>query len=157
MRPDVSLGADAALGRIVVLIIKREAAEFVSQFKHLYQRTQDPAERYDSVIKFLAAAYYQRPQEFDDELTALFGPDSQVATRLVESSRCALDFEQFNQRYHLPCAVRELASSELAYQATFWHNSLFNPNLPRGVRVLGFTPRWWTIDTQAADRAPEGQ
>ena len=43
MRPDVSLGADAALGRIVVLIIKREAAEFVSQFKHLYQRTQDPA------------------------------------------------------------------------------------------------------------------
>jgi hypothetical protein len=28
------------------------------------------------------------------------------------------------------------------YQASYWHNHLFNPNIPDGIRVLSFTPDW---------------
>ena len=152
MRPGVATEPGGSLGQIVVLIIKRDASEFVAQFKHMYQRTRDPADRHDSALEFLAAAYYQRPQEFADELTALFGPNSPTAARLVEAGRCTLEFEQFSQRYVIPCAVRDIPIADPAHQVTFWHNSLFNPELPPGVRVLGFTPRWWTIATDTAGR-----
>ncbi len=101
-----------------------------------------PAERYDGALKMLAAAYYQRPQEFSDQLTALFGSDSEIAERLLAAGRCLLAFEQYSQSYTLPCSVRALAEDDPAYQATYWHNALFNPALPGGVRVLGFQPDW---------------
>lgn len=51
-----------------------------------------------------------------------------------------LEFDQFSQRYSIPCTVRPLADSDPAWQATFWHNSLFNPNIPGDVQILAFTP-----------------
>ncbi len=90
----------------------------------------------------LAAAYYQRPQEFSDQLTALFGIDSVIAEQVLAAGRCLLAFEQYSQRYTLPCAPRVLAEDDPAYQATYWHNALFNPALPGAVRVLGFQPDW---------------
>ena len=143
MRPLVGLedgGTDP--GQVTVLIVKRDPEEETDQFRHMMRRTKDPAERYSTALKFLAAAYYQRPTEFSDEMTALFAPDSQVAERLVAAGRCRLDFAQFSQSYALPCAARRLAEEEAAYQATYWHNSLFNPNIPGGVRVLAFRPDW---------------
>jgi hypothetical protein len=38
--------------------------------------------------------------------------------------------------------VRLLAEADPLYQATFWHNKLFNPNLPGRVQVLSFAPDW---------------
>jgi len=37
--------------------------------------------------------------------------------------------------------VTEFSEQDSAYQATYWHNHLFNPTIPGRVRVLGFTPR----------------
>ncbi|MFQ5774279.1 MAG: hypothetical protein ACE5GS_07175 [Kiloniellaceae bacterium] len=143
MRPRVRL-ADASepLGRITVLIVRKDPAESTARFRHIVRRTQDPAERYDDALRALAAAYYQRHQEFSDELTALFGPDSTIARRLLDSGACVLGFEQYNQRYRLACAPRELAPEDPAYQATYWHNSMFNPDMPAQVKVLGFRPDW---------------
>ena len=148
MRPEVRLAADAApLGAITTLIVRREPREATAQFRHLVRKTQDPAERHDAALETLAAAYYQRPQEFSDELTALFGPPPGagppgLADRLLAAGRCLLDFEQYSQRYRLPCAARALGEDEPAFQATYWHNALFNPALPGGLRVLGFQPDW---------------
>jgi hypothetical protein len=130
------------LGAITTLIVRREPREATAQFRHLVRKTQDPAERYDAALKTLAAAYYQRPQEFSDELTALFGPASDLADRLLAAGHCVLDFEQYSQRYRLPCAARNLGQDEPAFQATYWHNALFNPALPGGLRVLAFQPDW---------------
>ena len=33
-------------------------------------------------------------------------------------------------------------ASHARYQATYWHNRLFNPNRPAAVKVLVFTPDW---------------
>jgi len=143
MCPRVLVDApEAHLGPITVLINKSEPGQVTSQFRHLALKTHDPVERYHNALKVLAAAYYQRPEEFSDELTALFGEVSATADRLLTGGRCRLLFDQYSQRYDLPCTLRQLPPGHPAYEATFWHNSLFNPNLPGGVRVLAFRPDW---------------
>ena len=143
MRPRVTLPpGETNQGHIVVLIRKKASQEVTNRFQHLVRRTRDPAERHDSALRFLAAAYYQRPDEFSDDMTALFAPRSVLVDRLVEATRCTLDFEQFDQHYRLRCQVKELAESDRAFQFTYWHNSLFNPAIPGDARVLGFQPDW---------------
>ncbi len=143
MRPRVRLeGTAETLGPITVRILGKEPRETTAQFRHMVRKTQDPAERYKAALETLAAAHYQRPREFSDRLTALFGPDSELADQLLAAGRCVLEFEQYSQRYRLPCAARALAEDDPAFQATYWHNALFNPALPGGVRVLGFQPDW---------------
>lgn len=153
MRPAVTVaGDDEALGQITVLIHKQEPEEATAQFRHMVLKTQDPVERWESAIHMLQAAYFQRAREFSDVMTALFGPGSQAAERLATQGRCILEFEQYNQRYRIPCRVRRLGEREPEYQATFWHNSLFNPSLPGEVAVLAFTPDW----AHAAAEPPAG-
>ena len=141
MRPSV-LVSGKELGQITVLIIKRDPKNITMQFRHMVKRTHDPADRYDAVLQTLAAAYYQKPLEFSDEMTALFGPDSEFVKTLLKAGRCTLAFEQYNQTYRVPCKVRNLRERSAAYQATYWHNSLFNPVMPSVVQVLAFRPDW---------------
>jgi len=143
MRPGVTLPDDGAnLGKVIVLIRKKASQEVTARFQHMVRKTRDPAERRESALRFLAEAYYQRPEEFSDELTALFGPSSAVADRLLEAGRCGLDFAQFEQRYQLTCRVKLLAAADAGFEFTYWHNSLFNPAIPGDVRVLAFQPDW---------------
>jgi len=143
MRPTLVLPGETDVGyEITVLVVRRAPEKSTAEFRHLVQRTHDPAERYKNALKHLAATYYQRPQEFSDELTALFGPGSELAGRLLDTGRCRLHFEQYSQRYALLCRVRDLAAEEPAYQATYWHNSLFNRQIPAGIRIFGFQPDW---------------
>ena len=147
MRPLVQLPGETERGyEITVLIVQASPEESTAQFRHIARRTHDPAERYKKAIEHMAAAYYQRPEAFSDELTALFGPRIDLAERLLEAGRCRLGFEQYSQRYLLPCRTRALAESEPAYQATYWHNSLFNAAIPAGARILGFQPDWATAE-----------
>jgi hypothetical protein len=143
MRPRVSLPPDDTdLGHITVLIRKKASREVTAQFQHMVRKTRDPAERCEGALRFLAAAYYQRPEEFSDEMTALFGPGSALAGRLLEAGQCTLDFEQFEQSYRVRCRVEALAGSDTAFQFTYWHNSLFNPAIPGDIQVLAFAPDW---------------
>ena len=143
MRPEVALeGAGDSLGRITLLIVRAEPGKTTAEFRHLFRRTRDPAIRYQDAVKVLSATYYQHPRDFSDELTALFGPDSETAAKLIEAGACSLAFAQYNQSYRLPCRLRELPEAHAAHQATYWHNALFNPAIPAGARVLGFQPDW---------------
>lgn len=147
MRPLVQLPDEADRGyEITVLIVKQFPEDSTAQFRHLARRTHDPAERYKKAIEHLAAAYYQRPEEFSDELTALFAPGARLTERLLDAGNCRLGFEQYSQRYLLPCRTRALAESEPAYQATYWHNILFNAAIPAGAQILGFQPDWATAE-----------
>ncbi len=143
MRPQLTLAEQSRpIAEITVLIVKREPQEITAQFRHMVKKTNDPAERYESALKTLAAAYYQRAHEFSDEMTALFGPRSELVDELLRVGRCTLEFEQYQQRYVIPCTPRRLAEREPAYQATYWHNCLFNPDIPGDVSVLEFQPDW---------------
>jgi hypothetical protein len=134
-------GDELAAG-IVVLISELEPANTTQQFRFQVLKTQDPNERYDKVLEFLQGRYFQEPARFSDVLTALFGPGSELAAQLLQHPRCELEFEQGSQRYRIPCAVARLPGTHPRHQATYWHNRLFNDQLPPGVDVLAFTPDW---------------
>lgn len=127
---------------IVTVLIESDPVNSTQQFRYQYLQTQDPNERYDKVLETLQAGYFQTPARFSDVLTALFGPGSALAARLLSRERCVLEFEQYAQGYRLPCRVARLPAGHAFYQATYWHNRLFNPNLPADAEVLSFTPDW---------------
>ncbi len=142
-RPEVSLPSQGrVLGHITVLINRHPLEETAAQFRHMVKKTQDPVERIESALKLLQGTYYQRAREFAPVLTALFGPGSQAVKDLLFAGDCVLRFEQFSQSYTLPCAPRLLPEEDALFQCTYWHNALFNPNLPGGVQVLAFLPDW---------------
>ena len=143
MRPRVTTPQGELLADgIVTLIVELAPQESIQQFRFEYLKTQDPLERYERVLRFLQAGYFQEPKRFSDVLTALFAHDSALCSRLLAAERCVLDFEQYTQGYSIPCAVARLPVAHPYYQATYWHNRLFNPNLPGEIEVLSFTPDW---------------
>ena len=143
MRPRVLDREGSQLAEaITVLIVPRDPAETIYRFRHLARRTFDPAERFQKIIETLRETYFQHPRDFTDQMTALFGPDSSLASRLLQADGCVLAFSQFSQSYRVPCAVSELTAEHPAWQHTYWHNLLFNPTLPPKPRVLAFSPHW---------------
>ena len=152
MRPKLSLREDGPSVEINTLLIHRDPSVMTPEFRHMVRKTQDPAERLKNALKLLAAAYYQHPEDFSDELTALFRPDSDIAGQVLQAERCILEFEQYNQNYRLPCDVQRLTEPDPRYQVTFWHNSLFNPRIPAGAQILAFKPDWALAE---ADPMPE--
>ena len=143
MCPDVYLGdSREALGAIITLIHRADPYDDTMQFKHLYKKTQDPAERQSGFLKVMQSTHYQRANEFGDTLTALFSTGSQGAAQIANEGECRLVFEQQNQSYDLLCEVWPLTKSEPLYQATYWHNALLNPNLQGEPEILVFKPDW---------------
>ncbi len=143
MRPVLTV-AGQEVGAITVVMVRRQPGTSAAEFRHLVQRTQDPKERFQAALRHFQAAYYQDPGGFDDLLTALFAIDAELPRQLAGREDCVLDFEQFNQRYRLVCAASLLKPEDGAFQATYWHNALFNAGLPGAVQIVGFRPDWRT-------------
>ena len=143
MRPQLRIGdGDESVADITVLITQAYPQDYTAEFQHLVRRTHDPRERYNAAIKLLSANYYQDPELFSDEITALFGQESALAERLLAAGHGTLAFAHFSQTFLLPCSLRALPEASPAFQATYWHNALFNASLPGKVQVLAFQPDW---------------
>jgi len=155
MRPQVLSTADEELApAVTTLLVRREPESFAPEFRHLARRTHDPRDRREAALALLAERYYQHARDFSDLLTATFAADSGLAQGLIREGRCVLVFAQDRQRYRLPCTVALLGRDDPRREETWWHNALFNPQLPPDVPVLAFAPRWLEVD---ADPAPEGR
>ena len=141
MQPVLEL-ANQVAGPVNVQIVKRHSEEVTREFRFMIQKTQDCQARYENALRFLAEYYYQIPDEFDEELTAVYAIDSGISQQIVDIGQCILRFDQGNQRYDLQCTARFLEQQDAKYQATYWHNHLFNPTMPGLVRVIGFIPDW---------------
>ena len=154
MCPEVLSAAGGTLApAVTTLLVRREADSFAPEFRHLIRRTHDPRDRREAALALLAERYYQYARDFSDLLTATFAADSALAADLVREGRCVLAFDQDSQRYALPCSVQRLGRDDPRREETWWHNALFNPQLPPDVPVLAFAPRWLEGN---ADPAPEG-
>lgn len=140
---------------ITVLIVEKDPEASTDAFRHVVRRTHDPFERYQAGLRALASTYYQDTGNFSDALTALFSADSEVAATLVREGRCVLDFQQGGRNDRLPCGISELQEEDPAYQATFWHNRLFNPASPAAIRVLAFHPDWTAATIAKTVTSPE--
>ena len=127
---------------LMIVIHKQEPEHTTSLFRHQVLKTQDPVERWEKAIEHMAAGYFQKASEFDDRMTALFGPNAPIGNALVNHARAWLDFAEFGQSFRLLANVVELPEHDPLYQSTYWHNRLFNPNMPAGIRILLFAPDW---------------
>lgn len=133
---------DLLLERMITLIVPRHPFESTTFFKHQVRKTHDRREVMEKGLTYLQATHFQVSTGFRDELTAVFGPTSKMAHTLIDLPTCVLEFAQFSQTYQLPCRARALSQDSGIYQATLWHNRLFNPQLPNDVMILGFQPDW---------------
>ncbi|MBI2256590.1 MAG: hypothetical protein HYU58_18350 [Proteobacteria bacterium] len=143
MRPLIFSRDDSQLaGSTVVLLHKSDTEDATAFFRHQVLKTQDPVERWEKATEHMAAGYFQRFRDFDDTLTALFGPGSALVDQLLNHGKVYLDFAELSQRFRLLAKVTELSEHDSLYQATYWHNRMFNPNIPAGVRIVSFSPDW---------------
>lgn len=152
-RPDAAItpavtleGEHEPLGHIITVLSKSPAYSTTSEFMHMARKTNDPAQRSEQAVQFLSSSYYQKPHEFSEMLTATFTPNSPGAMRIRAAEYCTLSFESYSQRFDLRCRVWRLRPEDALYQATWWHNHLFNPNLEGDTIVLGFEPVWSESD-----------
>lgn len=141
--PQVYLGdAMEPVGQIITVMSKLPEYSLTPELQHLYRKTADPASRRENALKLFSETYYQKAREFSDQVTATFQPDSEGARAIEQAGRCRLVFEAYKQRYTLHCTVWNLTRTNPQYEATFWHNMLFNPTLPKDTIILGFEPDW---------------
>jgi len=144
--PDVVVigadGEESELGVVMTVLNRLPEHSMVPEMQHISRKTYDPAQRREGALKMLCSTYYQRAEQFSDVLTASFGPDSLGAMKIVRAEQVELRFEKYAQRVALRCRVWRLAQKNHYWQATFWHNGLFNPGAPADATVLAFEPDW---------------
>ena len=143
MCPELTLAGDTEpLGAIITVLNKLPTHSMVPEFQHMVKRTHDPAGRRDKALQLFSETYYQKSVEFSDTLTSSFPPNSPGAAKIREAERVTLTFEAYAQKFTLECKVWALTKGNALYQATWWHNHLFNPDLSGDAVILGFEPDW---------------
>ncbi len=130
------------LGQINTVMHLLNPIKATAEFRFMVQKTHDPRAVYHNALKLLGESYYRDPAQFDDRLAALFASDSEWVDRIQEARQCRLEFFQGNRWYKLCGIGKDCEPGSTAYEATYWHNHLFNPQLPGRVRVLRFEIDW---------------
>jgi hypothetical protein len=142
------LAGQVIAGSLKVLLARCDSEAMARLFEFQVRRTNDPLERYEKAVGALSADYYQHPANFNGVMTGLFGGTS-LLDRLLECRQCVLVFHQFSRLYRVPCDVERLAPEDALFKLTYWHNAMFNPNLPADITVLAFEPAWARASRQA--------
>lgn len=152
MRPRVSSRkGEVMLPAMTVLLVPEEPSVSTAFFRFQVQKTNEEQRARDAAIHYLGGDFYQLPELFCDELTAVFGAGSETAAMLVKAKEVLLDFEQYSQSFRMFCTVTRLPDRNPARQASLWQSRLFNPNVANDAVVLGFKPDW---KNAAADPLP---
>ncbi|MEO9875027.1 MAG: hypothetical protein ABJM26_02130 [Anderseniella sp.] len=143
MRPRVlDAGGEQLSAGIIVLLVRDDSFESTEFLKFQVQKYNDPQDVYKKALIFLQSTHYHRAAEFSDEMTGLFSKGSELVERMTGDGNVTLEFSQFSQIYRIPCEIRLLATDEAAYEATLWHNKVFNPNIGSDIEIVGFRPNW---------------
>jgi hypothetical protein len=127
--------------RMNFTIVRRDSRERNDEFRHIVRKSPDSSQWLKDGLRILSELHYHEEKEFDQQLTALFSLDSTLAYALTKAGQCHLKFAQDSVEHGFDFDVVSLNQDEDNFQATYWHNRLFNPTLPGKVRVLGFNPR----------------
>ncbi len=135
-------GEHEPMGHIITMLCKWGGYSKTPEMRHMSRRTHDPAQRRDKALEFFSSTYYQKIHEFSDALTATFPPSSPGAAKIIRASQCTLRFAAYGQQYDLVCTIVRLEKDNPMYQATYWHNVLFNPSLHPDTEILQFAPDW---------------
>ena len=130
------------LRRLIVLISRKPPYSMTPEMPHIFRSTHDPAQRREKAVELFASTYYREPKEFSDVLTATFLPASPEANLICSLAKCFLVFEGYGKKFNLCCEASQLDVDSPLFQATWWHNLLFNPYLNPKTIILSFKPKW---------------
>ena len=143
IKPRLTLNTDSEpIGDIITVLSRTQSYSKTPEIRHMVQSIFDPSQRREKAIQFFSEIYYQKFLQFSDTLTAAFSPNSPVAEAICAAKASSLTFENYGQRFDLDCSVSTLTKNNPLFQATWWHNKLFNPHLLPGTVILGFEPDW---------------
>ena len=143
IKPALTLtGKSEPIGNIITVLSRMPSHSRTPEMRHMVQSIFDPSQRREKAIQFFSEMYYQKSGQFSDSLTAAFPPNSPVAEAISVAGTCSLTFECYGQRFDLVCAVSTLTRNDPLFQATWWHNVLFNPDLHPNTVILEFEPDW---------------
>jgi hypothetical protein len=143
MRPKVTGKSGGLLSpAVIVLLIEREPEASTAVLKFQITRTNEAERAFAAGVSYLGGEYYQRPELFCDEMTAVFGADSAAAAAMLKAREVLADFAQFSQSFRMFCKVRRLGARDAAREASLWQARIFNPMIPNDALVLGFQPDW---------------
>lgn len=137
----VSISGGEEQSRMNFTLVRRNSRERTDEFRHIVRKSPDSSQWVKDGLRILSELHYHEEKEFDQQLTALFSFDSTLAYALIKAGQCHLKFAQDSIEYEFDFDVVSLDQEDDNFQATYWHNRLFNPTLPGKVRVLGFNPR----------------
>ena len=135
-------GESGALGQIVTVLPRQQLYSQTPEMMHLVKTKFDPAACREAGVQFFSEKYYQKSFQFSDKLTASFSPSSPLANLICNQNSCHLIFENYSQRFDLLCKPTEMKKDDHLFQATWWHNRIFNPRLNPKIIVIGFEPNW---------------
>jgi hypothetical protein len=144
--PGMSAGVYSVAGgeeqsRMSFLIVRGDSRQRTDEFRHIIRKTPDSSEWLKNGLRILAELHYHETDQFENRLTALFSIDSALADALLQAGQCRLKIAEKSIDHAFDFDVAALAEDDDLFQATYWHNRLFNPTLPGQVQVLGFSPR----------------
>jgi hypothetical protein len=152
MRPRVSRKSGEVLSPgMIVLLIPVEPSASTAFFRFQIQKARELSAVREAGIKYMSGDFYQLPENFSDELTAVFGASSELAASMLKPREVLLDFEQYSQSYRMFCRVRKLGAKDAAREASLCQARLFNPNISNEATVLGFKPDWKTAQAGQAN------
>jgi hypothetical protein len=147
MRPAVwTKKGELVMDAMTVQLAEHHPYETTTFFRFQIQKTNEQQKVRDAALRFLGAEYFQQPELFTGEMTALFAPGSALAGRMVKLKEVLLDFEQYSQRFRMFARVRLLKDTDPLREATYWHNRLFNTRVPGDATVLAFRPVWRSVE-----------
>lgn len=133
---------DEPLRQLTVLISRHVQYSMTPEMQHIVRSTPDPAQRREKAVKLFAATYFAEPKEFSDILTATFQPASPMVDFICSLSKCSLLFEGYGKKFILYCEASRVEVDSPLFEATWWHNLLFNPYLHPETAILSFKPKW---------------
>ncbi|MFN4141080.1 hypothetical protein [Aestuariivirga sp.] len=143
MRPRISSRkGDVLSPALTVLLVPEEMGPSLAFLRFQVQKTTEHKQARNAVVSYFAGEFYQLPELFRDEMTAVFAPSSPLAAQMVKLKEVLMDFEQYSQSYRMFAKVRQIGAKDEARDFSLWHARAFNPNIPNDSVVLGFKPDW---------------
>jgi len=154
MRPLASTRkGEVILPEMTVLLVPLDPAESTAFFRFQVQKNAEHQRAREAGVKYFGGDYFQLPELFSEEMTAVFGAASPAAAALVKAKEIVLDFAQFSQSFRMFCKVRRLGAKDAeARDSSLWQSRLFNPNIPNDAEVIGFKPDWKTVQAEPSSQ-----
>lgn len=136
-----SISGGEEQSRMNFMIMRKDSSDRTDELRHIVRKTPDSSIWVKDGLRILSELHYHEVDQFENRLTALFALDSTLSGALLEAGQCHLKIEQDSIEHAFDFSVDALDQDDELFQATYWHNHLFNPSLPGKVQVIAFTPR----------------